>query len=68
MVVIQSPDGHDGFLLEFEQLNHHVRDFITKHLSEYIIEPEEDGAAKQDFSVTQKSTFGEAEVEDAMKW
>lgn len=28
LVTIQSPDGHDGFLLEFEQINSHVETFL----------------------------------------
>lgn len=34
IVTIQSPDGHDGFLLEFEQINRHVEAFLRPVLSD----------------------------------
>ncbi|KAI9102036.1 homoserine acetyltransferase [Phlyctochytrium arcticum] len=30
LVVIKSPDGHDGFLLEFEQMNGHISQFLSQ--------------------------------------
>ncbi|KAG5456644.1 MAG: homoserine O-acetyltransferase, variant, partial [Olpidium bornovanus] len=32
MVVINSPEGHDGFLIEFEQVNRHIRRFVQDRL------------------------------------
>lgn len=76
MVTIQSPDGHDGFLLEFDQINRHLVRFINKFLPG-ISEKEvcdikdvkgfegdmqdDDGKIK----ATKESLFGEAEV---VKW
>lgn len=34
LVSIKSPDGHDGFLLEFEQINKHVEIFLREALVE----------------------------------
>ncbi|KAN0060355.1 L-homoserine-O-acetyltransferase [Thecaphora frezii] len=33
-VNVVSPDGHDGFLLEFEQINHRVGEFLKRHLGD----------------------------------
>ncbi len=79
MVTIQSPDGHDGFLLEFDQINRHILRFIHKFLPE-IAEKEIcdikdveglEGNQKDDggeVKATKSSLFGEAEVDDMMKW
>lgn len=74
LVVIESPEGHDGFLLEFEQIN----DCISKHLRKRLPEiyaappllapqaaPSEDVADK--FAVKKDSVFGEAEA-DVTAW
>jgi homoserine O-acetyltransferase len=66
---IDSPEGHDAFLLQFEQVNHHILEFLNDVLpdiqsapgDESLI-PKEDGAAVKD------SVFGEAEVEDITAW
>ncbi|PWN87555.1 homoserine O-acetyltransferase [Acaromyces ingoldii] len=34
LVSIKSPDGHDGFLLEFEQINKHVEAFLREALGD----------------------------------
>lgn len=39
IVTIRSPDGHDGFLLEFEQINQHVEKFLGPILPD-IYQPE----------------------------
>lgn len=62
---LESPDGHDGFLLEFETLGH----FIKTHLQEEF--PEFYGGDIQDSEIRMdtradgivKSVFGEAEPE-----
>ncbi|KAM0793708.1 hypothetical protein ACM66B_001133 [Microbotryomycetes sp. NB124-2] len=71
LVVIDSPDGHDGFLLEFEQINSHVLNWLKDKLPEiYEGEPlvdGEDGQAAQGFEVKKASLFGEAEG-DITRW
>lgn len=63
MVVVQSPDGHDGFLLEFEQINNAILSFMLKHqhirdiLSKEGIQPTADVGA-----VVKESLFGESEI------
>ncbi|GAA5991296.1 hypothetical protein JCM10908_003243 [Rhodotorula pacifica] len=70
LVVIDSPDGHDGFLLEFEQINEHVLRFLHKRLPEVyegepLVDPEQVGGdAEKGFEVKKASLFGEAEGED----
>ncbi|KAI0925894.1 hypothetical protein AcV5_008502 [Taiwanofungus camphoratus] len=69
-VIIPSPEGHDGFLLEFELINRHILQFLTREFPEYyctadggmaIEEPEEG------FDVKKTSVFGEAEA-DITRW
>lgn len=66
---IDSPEGHDAFLLQFEQVNRHILGFLEEVLPDIMgkagdqsVEREEVGA------VTKNSTFGEAEVEDITAW
>lgn len=71
---IDSPEGHDAFLLQFEQVNKYLLDFFREHLPDIMsrpgiqLESEEgdgqDGVGK----ITKNSTFGEAEVEDLTAW
>ena len=69
LVIIPSPDGHDGFLLEFEQINRHLLGFLKRNFPDYyeggdIWEEEEDG-----FEVKKTSLFGEAEAQvDITRW
>ncbi|KAL4069072.1 Alpha/Beta hydrolase protein [Scleroderma citrinum] len=67
LVVIPSPDGHDGFLLEFEQINNHILRFLKTEFPDYYIKeaPKEDRV--DDFKITKTSLFGEAEV-DIIRW
>ncbi|KAH8924458.1 homoserine O-acetyltransferase [Atractiella rhizophila] len=65
LVIIQSPDGHDGFLLEFEQINSHILSFLHSRLpsiyeGEPIMKVEGDGV-EHSFQVKKPSLFGEAE-------
>lgn len=69
LVIIDSPDGHDGFLLEFEQINKHVLDFLYRQLPQ-IFEGEplvKDEAGEGGFEVKKASLFGEAEG-DVTRW
>lgn len=67
---IDSPEGHDAFLLQFEQVNLHILDFLRDVLPDIMGVPgraevlSENGVG----IVTKSSTFGEAEVEDITAW
>lgn len=73
---IESPEGHDAFLLQFEQVNTHILEFFKEVLPDIMNMPglgedndNEDGF--EDFSVgkvVKSSTFGEAEAEDITAW
>jgi len=68
LVVIASPDGHDGFLLEFEAINRHILTFLKKEFPEYYaLDDGEDDSQPLDFEVKKTSLFGEAEV-DIVRW
>jgi homoserine O-acetyltransferase len=69
LVVIDSPDGHDGFLLEFEQINNHVLRFLHARLPEiYEGEPlVDEKATGEGFEPAKASLFGEAEG-DVTAW
>lgn len=65
---IDSPEGHDAFLLQFEQVNKHILSFLKQVLPDIM---SKDGAAPEEAGVgklTKSSTFGEAEVEDITEW
>lgn len=66
LVVIHSPDGHDGFLLEFEQINIHVMRFLKREFPE-LYEREDEEVTEGDFEIKKTSVFGEAEV-DIASW
>ncbi|KAK9696794.1 homoserine O- acetyltransferase, variant 2 [Basidiobolus ranarum] len=66
MIVVDSPDGHDGFLLEFEQLNEHILKFISEHLPEYLNEANRNGLRQIELKSGGNSMFGESE--DMMTW
>lgn len=71
---IDSPEGHDAFLLQFEQVNRHIVEFFNETLSEIMQGPALDtldDESRADDAVGQiikTSTFGEAEVEDITAW
>jgi homoserine O-acetyltransferase len=67
---IDSPEGHDAFLLQFEQVNHHILEFLDEVLPDIMDAPGIDGVGVEDGvgAVTKNSTFGEAEVEDITAW
>ena len=66
LVVIPSPDGHDGFLLEFERINGHVLAFLKRELPEYY-QGEGESMGEGDFAIKKTSLFGEAEA-DVTRW
>ncbi|KAG5944832.1 hypothetical protein E4U53_006812 [Claviceps sorghi] len=65
---IDSQEGHDAFLLQFEQVNHSILSFLKQVLPDIMgkegVAPEETGVGK----LIKSSTFGEAEVEDITAW
>lgn len=67
---IDSPEGHDAFLLQFEQVNRHILEFLHDVLPDIMNVPgKEDVVAEGGVGViTKNSTFGEAEVEDITAW
>lgn len=73
LIVVDSPEGHDGFLLEFEQINAHIVQHLHERLPEiYTGEPlvaiqEEEEDAEGKFAVKKDSVFGEAEA-DVTAW
>lgn len=70
---IDSPEGHDAFLLQFEQVNRHLLAFFRQELPEIMNRPglrgASDGQVKDSVGqLTKTSTFGEAEVGDLTAW
>ncbi|KAL8853675.1 MAG: hypothetical protein Q9221_001486 [Calogaya cf. arnoldii] len=64
---IDSPEGHDAFLLQFEQVNMHILDFFNEVLPNIMSTPGLDKDGEDDVSNTvglseRTSTFGEDEV------
>ncbi|AEO70756.1 ac278881-6d74-44e8-9e48-306101fd9a9c [Thermothielavioides terrestris] len=66
---IDSPEGHDAFLLQFEQVNHYILDFLREVLPD-IMDKDSNGEVVESSvgQLTKSSTFGEAEVEDITAW
>ncbi|KAF9475352.1 homoserine O-acetyltransferase [Pholiota conissans] len=65
LVVIPSPDGHDGFLLEFEQINTHILRYLKREFPDYYDQEVEE--VDEGFAIKKTSVFGEAEV-DITQW
>ncbi|OQD74433.1 hypothetical protein PENDEC_c011G02763 [Penicillium decumbens] len=67
---IDSPEGHDAFLLQFEQVNRHIVEFFHEVLPDIMAHSSAEGAAALASvnKLTKSSTFGEAEVEDITAW
>jgi len=65
---IDSPEGHDAFLLQFEQVNQHILDFLNDVLPDIMGVPGREDVAEEGVgAVTKNSTFGEAE-DDITAW
>lgn len=72
---IESPEGHDAFLLQFKQVNEFVLGFLQQHLRHiYGRAPTDETAAKEEGmgsgdigTLSKNSVFGEAEV-DIQAW
>ncbi|KAF9266882.1 homoserine O-acetyltransferase [Marasmius fiardii PR-910] len=67
LVIIQSPDGHDGFLLEFEQINTHILRVLRREFEAFYKLPVGSDGPVEGFSIKQTSLFGEAEA-DVAHW
>ncbi|KAH6903467.1 homoserine O-acetyltransferase [Coprinopsis sp. MPI-PUGE-AT-0042] len=71
LVTIESPDGHDGFLLEFEEINRHVMEFLRREFPGMDEESEQESGGVMEegegFEVKKSSVFGEAEA-DITAW
>ncbi|KAL0933296.1 homoserine O-acetyltransferase [Colletotrichum truncatum] len=65
---IDSPEGHDAFLLQFEQVNHYVLDFLKETLPDIMGKKGEEVEEVGVGQLTKSSTFGEAEVDDITAW
>ena len=67
---IDSPEGHDAFLLQFEQVNHHILEFLSDVLPDIMNAPGIEGVEQETGAgaITKNSTFGEAEVDDITAW
>lgn len=73
---IDSPEGHDAFLLQFEQVNSYLLGFFREVLPDIMERPgigalaDENGQLVADGvgKLTKSSTFGEAEVGDLTAW
>ncbi|KAJ8108225.1 hypothetical protein OPT61_g8316 [Boeremia exigua] len=67
---IDSPDGHDAFLLEFDQVNSHLLGFLNQYLPDIMNRTPNPDAIPNDsgMEATKTSTFGEAEVDDITAW
>ncbi|MBW0481088.1 hypothetical protein O181_020803 [Austropuccinia psidii MF-1] len=62
--IIQSPEGHDGFLLEFGQINQIILTHLHKRLGHLYSPPstDQDLSAPVEVKVVKSSVFGEAEA------
>ena len=67
---IDSPEGHDAFLLQFEQVNKHILEFLQDVLPDIMSVPGIEGEMTENSVgvLTKNSTFGEAEVDDITAW
>lgn len=71
---IDSPEGHDAFLLQFEQVNKHILEFFHEVLPDIMEAPglssrdHEDDKQRGVTTMAKSSTFGEAEVGDITAW
>ncbi|KAF7968476.1 hypothetical protein HWV62_30497 [Athelia sp. TMB] len=62
LVLIESPDGHDGFLLEFKQINARLCAWLRAELPELYKGEGEEVEGGGDMGVKKASVFGEAEA------
>ncbi|KAL9595343.1 MAG: hypothetical protein Q9219_006497 [cf. Caloplaca sp. 3 TL-2023] len=65
---IDSPEGHDAFLLQFEQVNAYILEFFREVLPGIMEGPGGNGEVDGVGKMEKTSTFGEAEVGDITAW
>ncbi|KAI1430489.1 homoserine O-acetyltransferase [Xylaria sp. CBS 124048] len=65
---IDSQEGHDAFLLQFEQVNRYILQFLGEMLPDIMSQKGEQVEAASVGQLLKSSTFGEAEVEDITAW
>lgn len=68
---IESSEGHDAFLLEFEQVNSILLKFMKEELADIFARTPkevEEAVNGDEVGKTKNSTFGEAEVDDITAW
>jgi homoserine O-acetyltransferase len=74
LVSVKSNDGHDGFLLEFDQINHHVGSFLRETIADVFVG---DGVGYEEWREWGKTTgaggqkamqISEAETDDITRW
>ena len=70
LVMIPSPEGHDGFLLEFELINKHILEYLRAEFPDYYTSETGELVSEmpvEDFAIKKTSMFGEAEA-DITRW
>ncbi|KAI2626176.1 homoserine O-acetyltransferase [Xylaria nigripes] len=65
---IDSQEGHDAFLLQFEQVNRYILQFLNEVLPDIMSQNGEHVEAASVGQLVKSSTFGEAEVDDITAW
>ncbi|OTB03365.1 hypothetical protein M426DRAFT_12718 [Hypoxylon sp. CI-4A] len=65
---IDSQEGHDAFLLQFEQVNKYILEFLHETQPDIMSREGEHVEVASVGQLTKSSTFGEAEVEDITAW
>jgi homoserine O-acetyltransferase len=65
---IDSQEGHDAFLLQFEQVNRYILGFLNEILPDIMSKEGEHVEAASVGQLLKSSTFGEAEVDDITAW
>ena len=66
LIIIPSPEGHDGFLLEFELINGHIMRSLRREFPDYYAGVEGE-RPEEGFDIKKTSMFGEAEA-DITRW
>jgi homoserine O-acetyltransferase len=67
LVIIPSPDGYNGFLLEFEQINTFIIGFFKREFPLLYEGDVPDSQTVEGFDIMKTSIFGKAEA-DSARW